>query len=177
MELLLNEYKVDINARAGLVNDGATPLFLAYKKGYDDSSEVVRFIKSRGGVSIDPGEQAPYKPASEHTPEELEQYNLKDFHLAAAKGDDIRVAQYVVARRDLVEATDENGWRAIHEAVRYGHRVTTQILINAGADINAVTANNDGWSPLALAIQRFGEDNAVTRLLRRHNAVAHFPRE
>ena len=177
MELLLNDYNVDINARAGLVNDGATPLFLAYKRGYDDSSEVVRYIKSRGGVSIGPGEQAPYKPKSEHTPEELEQYNMQDLHLAAARGDDIRVAQYLVARRDLVEAEDENGWRAIHEAVRYGHFITTQLLINAGADINALTANNDGWSPLALAIKRFGEDHPATRLLRTYNAVAHFPRE
>jgi len=176
MKMLLDEFKADINARAGLVNDGATPLFLAYKEGYDDSSEVVTFIKSRGGVSIAPGQNAPYKLAAQHTAEELEQYNLKDFHLAAAKGDDIRVAQYIVARRDLLNQPDENGWLAIHEAVRYGHKISAQLLIDAGTDINARTGSNrKGWSPLGLAVQRFGEENPVTRLLRRHNAEMHLP--
>ena len=74
MKLLLTDYGADINARAGLVNDGATPLYLAYKYGHDDSSKVVSFIKAHGGVSVAPGHNAPYKTAAQHTAEELEQY-------------------------------------------------------------------------------------------------------
>lgn len=101
--MLLDDYNADINARTGLINDGSTPLNLAYLKGYDDSSQVVEYIKSRGGVSIAPGENAPYKPLSEHTPDELEQYNLHNFHVAAVEGDNGRVAQYIIARPDLLE--------------------------------------------------------------------------
>lgn len=178
MAMLLDEYNADINARAGLVNDGATPLFLAYTRGHDESSEVVRFIKDRGGVNIAPGENTPYKPASAHTPEELDQYNMKDFHLAAARGDDVRVAQYVEARPDLISAADDNGWIALHESVRYGHIIATRLLINAGSDVNARTGHdNKGWTPLGLALERLGEENPVTQLLRQHEAEARTPEE
>ena len=176
--MLVDEYNADINARTGLIHDGATPLYLVYQKGYDDASQVVQYIKSRGGVSIAPGENLPFKPLSEHSPEELERYNLHDFHLAATAGDDIRVAQYIVARPDLLEEGDENGFRAIHEAVRHGRKVSTQLLINAGADINARTGrNNDGWSPLGLAMHFFDEEHAVSRALQRRNAEIHRPEE
>ena len=178
MVMLVDEYNVDINARTGLINDGATPLYLVYQKGYDDASQVVQYIKARGGVSIAPGENLPYKSLSEHSPEELERYTLHEFHLAAAKGDDIQVAQYIVARPDLVEKGDENGFRAIHEAVRHGRKVSTQLLINSGTDINARTGRyKDGWSPLGLAMQFLDEDHPVARLLQSHNAEMHFPGE
>lgn len=176
MAMLVDEYKADINARTGLINDGATPLYLIHQKGYDDSSEVVQYIKSRGGVSIAPGENLPYKSLAEHSPEELERYNLHDFHLAAAKGDDIQVAQYIAVRPDLVEEGDENGFRAIHEAVRHGRKVSTQLLVNAGADINARTGrNNDGWSPLGLAMHFFDEEHPVAQVLQKRNAEIRLP--
>jgi ankyrin repeat protein len=120
----------------------------------------------------------PYRSLSDHSPEELKGYNLHDFHLAAAKGDDIQVAQYIAVRPDLLEEGDQNGFRAIHEAVRHGHKVSTQLLINAGADINARTGSyNDGWSPLGLAMHFFDEEHPVARLLRSRNAEVHLPGE
>jgi len=176
MEMLLNDYNVDVNVRAGLVNDGPTPLYLAYRNGFDESSDAVRFIKSRGGINVAPGENAPYKTAAEHTPEELERYNLKDFLIAVIRGNDIQVAQYIVARRDLMDGADENGFRGIHEAVRYGHLNTIQLLINAGTDVNARTGKHGrGWSPLGLAVERYDEDSPVIRMLLRHGAEVYLP--
>lgn len=178
LAMLVEEYKADINARTGLINDGATPLYMVYQKGYDDASQVVQYIKSRGGISVAPGENMPYRSLSDHSPEELERYNLHDFHLAAAKGDDIQVAQYIAVRPDLLEEGDENGFRAIHEAVRHGRKVSTQLLINAGADINARTGSyNNGWSPLGLAMHFFDEEHPVARLLQSRNAEVHLPGE
>jgi ankyrin repeat protein len=178
IEMLLDEGRVDVNTRFGLINDGGTPLWLAYDTGFDDTHDVVRLLKSRGGVNIGPGEEPPYREKEEIPQEEFEHYTFEDFHNAAREGDDIRVAQYIVAKRELVEVGDENGWRAIHETVRFGHRISTQLLINAGADFNAPTGSDgNGWSPLALALILHGEDHPVTRLLRRHGAVAVFPKE
>lgn len=176
LRMLLDDYEADINSRVGLVPDGPSPLFLAYNAGNDESSEVAHFLESRGGVSIAGGEDAPYRAASEHTPEELEQYNVKDLNVAAATGDDILVAQYIVARPDLLSASDENGWFAIHEAVRFKRERIIQLLINAGVDINARTGHDhQGWSPLGLSLRMLGEENEVTQLLLRYDAEIYFP--
>jgi hypothetical protein len=178
VEVLLDEGRVDVNARTGLVDDGVTSLWLAYNTGLGDNHDLVRLLKSRGGINIGPGEELPYKEKEELTGEEFEQYTFEDFRNAAKEGDDIRVAQYIVAKRELVELGDENGWRAIHETVRHGHRISTQLLINAGADFNALAGiDRNGWSPLALSLEIHGEDHPVTRLLQRHGAVAIYPKE
>jgi ankyrin repeat protein len=178
VEALLDEGRVDVNARTGLINDGKTPLWLAYNTGLDDNHDLVRLLKSRGGISIGPGEELPYKAKEELTPEDFEQYTFEDFHNAAKEGDALRVAQYIVAKRELVELGDENGWRAIHETVRHGHPISTQILLNAGANFNALAGiDGNGWSPLALSLEYHGEDHPVTRLLQKHGAVAIYPKD
>jgi ankyrin repeat protein len=178
VEVLLDEGRVDVNARTGLINDGTTALWLVYNNGLDDNHDLVRLLKARGGISIGPGEGLPYKTKEELTHEEFEQYTFEDFHDAAKEGDAIRVAQYIVAKRELVEVGDENGWQAIHETVRHGHPISTQLLINAGADFNALGGlDGNGWSPLALSLELHGEDHPVTRLLRKHGAVAFYPKE
>ena len=171
VEVLLREGKVDANARTGLVSDGVTPLWMAYNKlGLDDSHELVRLLKSHGAVSIGQSEALPFIPKDDFSQEQLGMFTLEDLHKAAAAGDDIRVAQYIVTKPELVEAPDENGWRALHEAVRMGRRISTQLLINSGSNLNAPTG--DGWSPLALAIYLHGEDHPVTRVLRKYGAEA-----
>ena len=73
----------------------------------------------------------------------------------------------------MIEMGDENGWVAIHEAARWDKMAATIFLISKGANVNARTS--DGWSPLALANSRLGEDSEMSTLLRSHGAEVYFP--
>jgi ankyrin repeat protein len=58
---------------------------------------------------------------------------------------------------DILHSRDENGWQAIHEAVRGGHIETVKYLIDMGSDIAART--NNGASLLWWAIKLLGPAN------------------
>ena len=59
------------------------------------------------------------------------------------------------------------GWRAIHRASRFGHKDTVAVLLEHGADVNAVSGG--GWSALRLATSNGQADTAA--LLREHGGV------
>ena len=60
-----------------------------------------------------------------------------------------------------VSATDDDGWKPLHFAARYGHKEVARLLIEEGADASA--ADSDGRMPLYFAVKN-GHD-AVARLL------------
>ncbi len=79
-----------------------------------------------------------------------------DLHSAAAIGDLERVRGLLEGERqrhdidmELLQRKDDNGWQALHEAVRGGHLEVVQYLVDHGADIGAETAN--GGTPLVVA--------------------------
>lgn len=78
--------------------------------------------------------------------------------------------QAVVNKTKLFEG-DENGWQPIHLAARAGRVEVVDFLLNVGADVDAVTNEGRGWSPLHIAQERLGESHAVCGLLR--NAGGH----
>jgi len=49
----------------------------------------------------------------------------------------------------LIHSTDERGWTLLHQQALAGSAATVEVLLNAGADVNAVTGN--GMTPLQLA--------------------------
>jgi uncharacterized protein len=49
----------------------------------------------------------------------------------------------------LIHSTDERGWTLLHQQALAGSAATVEVLLNAGADVNAVTEN--GMTPLQLA--------------------------
>ena len=62
----------------------------------------------------------------------------------------------------LVSAKDERGWTFLHQEALTGSSPTVKILLEAGADPNAVT--NHGMTPLQLA-QSLGWDKVVALLM------------
>lgn len=52
-------------------------------------------------------------------------------------------------QKDLVHATDANGWTPLHESIRANCVDCVINLIQRGADVNALTS--DGFSPLVYA--------------------------
>src|SRR5262249_31001626 len=64
----------------------------------------------------------------------------------------------------LVSATDENGWTLLHQEALAGSSATVKVLLEAGADPNAVT--NHGMTPLQLA-RSLGWEKIVAALERK----------
>ena len=69
-----------------------------------------------------------------------------DLRAAAALGDLSIVQRRLLDSPRSLLAADENGWQAIHEAVRGGHTDVVRYLVEKGADLAAVT--NGGGTPL-----------------------------
>ena len=70
----------------------------------------------------------------------------------AAQGGDLETLKDALDKdKALALAKDSNGWEPIHEASRGGHQEAVQVLLAAGADVNARTNFGDGGTPLYLA--------------------------
>jgi hypothetical protein len=72
---------------------------------------------------------------------------------------------------DLINAVDENGWAALHEAVRRGDATVVETLIKAGADVDMPTNFGDGHTPLQLAQMTHGDDHIVADILRQRKEL------
>ena len=68
-----------------------------------------------------------------------------------------RVASWLTLLSILLE---QNGWTALHEAVRSGNTDTVRLLLERGAEINSRTGKQEtGGSPLYMAKHVFLEDD------------------
>jgi ankyrin repeat protein len=88
-------------------------------------------------------------------------------HVAAMHNDVTELRRLLHEQMHLAESRDTNGWTALHEAARGGHAEAIQVLLDAGADINARTRGRDGLtggSVLYWAIEH-GANPKVLRLL------------
>jgi len=63
---------------------------------------------------------------------------------------------------------DVNGWTPLHEAVMASSEAIVELLVEKGADVNAVT--NGGDTALKLAREYKGEDHSMVELLKRLGA-------
>jgi len=61
--------------------------------------------------------------------------------------------------------TDENGWTPLHEAVRANQLDVVDFLLAHGAEINAVTNEGKGYSPLHLAETFHGLESEIYTFL------------
>lgn len=82
-------------------------------------------------------------------------------HTAAARGDIDSLKEIAVTDKRALHAKDGNGWQPLHEAARGGHIEAVKLLVNNGADINAVTNNGTGASPLNIAVHSHSGDHPV----------------
>lgn len=90
-----------------------------------------------------------------------------DVFAAAATG---RVAELgrVLAQPGAVNAFSYDGWTPLHLAAFFGHREAATVLLDAGADVHAVSRNSLRNTPLHAATA--GKHSDVALLLLRHGA-------
>lgn len=94
-----------------------------------------------------------------------------ELHHAALEGSYEQVEQILDKHEHLVNVRDENGWSALHEAVRRGMLDVVKILLDRGAEVNAQTGKQQtGDSPLGLAMRFHGPDHDVTKFLESRGA-------
>jgi len=99
-----------------------------------------------------------------------------DVRLAAGRIKNELLAHYISTSPEMVDASDRSGWRPIHEAARAGNLGGIQLLVDAGCDLTLKTGRSGkGGTALWWAIQRYGEDHNVVRLLRFHGALEDGP--
>ncbi|CAB9518512.1 Ankyrin Repeat [Seminavis robusta] len=85
-------------------------------------------------------------------------------HRVATKQDYGLLNKILEADPSLANAKDGNGWTPLHEAVIATSEAIVELLIESGADVNAVT--NGGETALSLATEYKGEDHSLVTLLK-----------
>ena len=102
--------------------------------------------------------------------------------MAATEGQFVDVKEMLARNPSLATSRDPDGWTALHLAARQGQKQAVQILLQHGADINAVQENRedtdtedeqrqkekDGRTPLHSSV--YSGNVAVVRLLLEHGA-------
>jgi len=86
-------------------------------------------------------------------------------HAAADEGDVAALEELAAENERALHVRDENGWQPLHEAVRNGHIDAVRLLVEHGADINAVTNGEYGVSPYNIAIDLLPPNHPVTKFL------------
>jgi ankyrin repeat protein len=87
--------------------------------------------------------------------------SAQDIWTAAKEGKVDEVRKLLAEQPELAKAADENGKTAFHFAAEKGHRRVVEILLAAGADIDAPNASQ--YTPLHYAV--FGGQSAMCELL------------
>lgn len=85
------------------------------------------------------------------------------FRVAAAHGNLSEIKRMLKGKPSLLHAKDENGWQAIHEAVRGGHLDLVKFLVEQGAD--AASKVRGGGASLWIAKDQLPADHEVVRFL------------
>mmetsp|Transcript_12158 Transcript_12158/g.13940 ORF Transcript_12158/g.13940 Transcript_12158/m.13940 type:complete len:515 (+) Transcript_12158:82-1626(+) len=86
-------------------------------------------------------------------------------HHAAQAGDLNGVKQAIKDDKDALKKADSNGWTALHESARAGHKDIVKYLHESGADVNARTNHGIGGTALYWAKRNLGEDHEVVSYL------------
>eukprot|EP00555_Chaetoceros_dichaeta_P002645 CAMPEP_0198249708 /NCGR_PEP_ID=MMETSP1447-20131203/1137_1 /TAXON_ID=420782 /ORGANISM="Chaetoceros dichaeta, Strain CCMP1751" /LENGTH=490 /DNA_ID=CAMNT_0043934395 /DNA_START=116 /DNA_END=1588 /DNA_ORIENTATION=+ len=93
-------------------------------------------------------------------------------HQYAMDGNVEELTKVVNKLGNLVNAKDANGWTPLHEGARGGFEDVVKVLVEKGADINAVTKGEEGRSALYIAIEENGEDSAIVEFLESLGAIS-----
>ena len=90
----------------------------------------------------------------------------------AAQGGDLETLKDALDKdKALALAKDSNGWEPIHEASRGGHSDAVALLIQHGADMNAISNHGRGKTPLRLVKEVHGDDHPLVEYLMSLGAI------
>jgi prolyl 4-hydroxylase len=92
-------------------------------------------------------------------------------HKLAREGTIDGLRDQIVAKRDLVNTKDENGWTPLHEGIAGGHYDVVKLLVDHGADYNSHTHNENGGTALWWARQELDEDHPIIEFLESLGAI------
>ena len=165
-ELLREGTKV--NART---KDGRTPLHVA---AAERNAQAVKLLLAAGAdlKATDAQGRTPVSVASFEGNWDLARQLLEagspisDILTAATLGKTEAVADFLHKDKETRRVKDRAGLTPLHRAAAEGHVKVIQLLLAAGAEVDA--QNEDGWTPLHLAAA-FGRANAC-ELLIQHKA-------
>ncbi|MFF8592783.1 ankyrin repeat domain-containing protein [Streptomyces sp. NPDC015220] len=127
-------------------NDSHTPLLVACRDGHD---EIVRLLLA-AGADVN---------AVEPT------FGAVPLHKAVYNGHAGITADLV--RQDGIDLDFQgatNGYSPLHDALWHGYEDCARTLVEAGARLDL--RGHDGKTPLDLAVEVFGDDHALTELIR-----------
>ena len=80
----------------------------------------------------------------------------------AARGNDIKAVQWLLANGAEVNAKNDNGWTPLHGAATKNASEAAAVLLANGAEVNAKREN--GWTPLYLAAHENASEAAAVLL-------------
>lgn len=156
----------NVNVRSGRGSENVTPLMIAAKNG---SKNILTFLIASGAdvnLQDDDGETAlsqAIRWADHATVQVLLAHGAEPLplHRAAIMGN-IRLAQTLLAKENLVDVTDQNGCTPLLLAAFTGREAIVRLLLNHGAKVNH--ADKLGYTPLYQAC-RWGHLEVVRVLL------------
>jgi ankyrin repeat protein len=90
-----------------------------------------------------------------------------DVFEASALGETARVRELISGDQELLRQYSTDGWTALHLAAFMGHRETAEVLLEAGADLAAVSQNQMANQPLHAALAGKTDRPLVQMLLER----------
>jgi RNA polymerase sigma factor (sigma-70 family) len=97
-----------------------------------------------------------------------------DIHEAAAIGKTDRVKELLIEDKQGLDSFSAEGFTPLGLAAHFGHRETTEFLIDEGADVNIISRHPLQVTPLHAAL--FGKQMATVRLLIEHGADVNIKR-
>lgn len=140
-------------------NEGYTPLALATAL---QNKDLLQALRDAGAAEM-PSSESNRTDSSAGSPPDVDPPNALLF--ATAHGDLTAVQALLLRGQVALEATTEDGWTALHEAVAHGPEMT-RLLLEAGANANA--SSEGGYTPLHRAAAK--GQTEVVKLLVEHGA-------
>ncbi len=152
--------KLDVNARG---KDGRTALHLAAAAGKVAAVDLLLSAKADPNVKNGQGWLAVQLAAQADHPDTVRRLvvgksQVPDVFTAATVGDAARLGELLKGKGELVKERNQPGYTPLHVAAREGHEAAMRVLLDVGADVNAVDElakdrpAADGWTPLHLAV-------------------------
>lgn len=104
----------------------------------------------------------------------LDSKDSTDLLLAAAKGGQTKIIEYLISKGAQVHATGDSGQTALHAAALHGRLEVVEQLLKAGASVDV--PDNQGYTPLHAAV-RGGSAGIANRLITAGGSVEAISRE
>ncbi len=84
----------------------------------------------------------------------LQRIPVEEFVMAASRGEIGRLEALLQQDPNLLDAHSRDGWMALHVAAYFGFGDAVRFLLDRGANVNVISQNEEGKTPLHSAVER-----------------------